>query len=294
MSRPRTFSTLVIGSWLLIAAILLNACNLVNLGQSNSAVQTLVEVSLQGTLQAASAQTDVANQVAATVAAMQKSLATATPLPPPTATPFPTATPQPAAPVFPTATPVPPLIVPTSPPAPVQASAPLIQAEINTNCRTGPGTIYKVIGYLMKGETAAILGRDSGGNWWYIDNPSLQSNCWVWSGSTRLLGDASAVAVVTAVPGAALAYSASSACYPGYYGCGWNNCYGYYHCYQIKVWVCDKNKKHCHWELRTRCDCRYTWNGQCCYDGPGCYTCPPTCRYPWYDKNHCPPWWMDP
>lgn len=48
------------------------------------------------------------------------------------------------------------------------------------NCRFGPGTSYAVIGALIVGRQAEMIGRNSDSTWWYVRNPSDPStSCWL-------------------------------------------------------------------------------------------------------------------
>ena len=50
-----------------------------------------------------------------------------------------------------------------------------------TNCRTGPGKSYDIVGTLLAGKTVTVLGRDPTDNYYYIPNPDgLTEYCWVW------------------------------------------------------------------------------------------------------------------
>jgi hypothetical protein len=58
---------------------------------------------------------------------------------------------------------------------------PFVVAKQDANCRTGPGSVYDVLGYLLDGEMALIDGRLSDSSWWRIANPDGGGSCWVWS-----------------------------------------------------------------------------------------------------------------
>lgn len=91
-------------------------------------------------------------------------------LPPPTASPTPsptfTATPTPSA--TPTLTPTP---TPTDTPTPVP---PQIVASTAVNIRSGPGTIYPVIGALPAGQTLRVSGQSNFGDWWQVQQTNGQ------------------------------------------------------------------------------------------------------------------------
>jgi hypothetical protein len=108
---------------------------------------------------------------------------TASPQPSPTATvaPTPTATPQ----------------APTATPGAVSTATPavaMISASINTNCRSGPGPQYKLVGYLFVGQQSEVLARNRSSSWWYIRNPAHpERSCWVWAQTTQVSGDSAAI-----------------------------------------------------------------------------------------------------
>lgn len=80
-------------------------------------------------------------------------------------------------------------------------SVPLINAELDTRCRLGPSTVYSVVGFLLTTEQSTVQGKDSGGEWWLIENPKKPgTSCWVWGGSTQVSGDTAALPVITPPP----------------------------------------------------------------------------------------------
>jgi hypothetical protein len=185
-------------SILIIAVIILAGCNL-----PGAAVQAPTPD--QAFLNTAVAQTVDAVNAAATAAAAAMSSptvppATNTPEPPPTATttPGPTITPPPP----PTAT-----IVP---------GVPMIAANIDTNCRFGPGPDYGAIGFLLISDgQVPVKGRNSSNSWWYIVNPKYPTaNCWAWGGSTKVTGEVNTLPVVS-VPSITVGVGASPSDYTG-------------------------------------------------------------------------------
>lgn len=66
------------------------------------------------------------------------------------------------------------------------ASGGTLRMLSDLNVRAGPGVGYERVGFLLRDETAAILGRDPASGWWKIVCPPRAegSECWV-SGSTR-------------------------------------------------------------------------------------------------------------
>lgn len=100
---------------------------------------------------------------------------------------------QPADADIPSGTPFP-SETPTSTPT-FTPSVPMVTVSVNTNCRTGPGMMYDLIGALLIGEEAVVVGKYSAGNYWIINNPDASGTCWLWgqyatvSGNTNGLTD---------------------------------------------------------------------------------------------------------
>jgi len=125
--------------------------------------------------------TSVAQTVIAAVALTQRA-SLATPLPP-------TAAFAPASPI-----PMPTQTVTATPGVTVIPLGAQISVSVPTNCRSGPGKVYELVGALLVGQTVPVYGRDPTGMYWYIQNPDSEGDfCWVWgeyatlSGSTVLL-----------------------------------------------------------------------------------------------------------
>lgn len=58
------------------------------------------------------------------------------------------------------------------------------------NCRFGPATSYAVIGALLVGRQAEIIGRNTDSTWWYVRNPSDPStSCWLSAEFVVTVGD---------------------------------------------------------------------------------------------------------
>ena len=105
-----------------------------------------------------------------------------TPVTPPTSTSTPTAIPIEtllAAAELPT-------ITPTSTPQ-ISLASPKDQP---VNCRFGPDTSYAVIGALIVGRQAEIIGKNADVTWVYVRNPSDPStNCWLSVDFINIAGD---------------------------------------------------------------------------------------------------------
>jgi len=80
-------------------------------------------------------------------------------------------------------------------------STPMLTVSVDTNCRTGPGTAYDILGVLPAGQPAEIVGRNTSGDTWVIKFPSYPSmTCWVWGYYATVTGNTSAVPVIAPPP----------------------------------------------------------------------------------------------
>ena len=105
--------------------------------------------------------------------------------------------------ISPTPTPVPfetlinfefPTITPTSTPSVFLASP----KDQPVNCRFGPATSYTIIGALVVGRQAEIIGRNADSTWWYVRNPSDPStSCWLSAEFVVTVGDVQSLPVVS-------------------------------------------------------------------------------------------------
>ena len=161
----------ILSSLLLVA---LAACNLftttpITGPQDTPTTDPQVQIA-QAVLQTFEAQTQIAGAVQATMAAMT----TDTPEVP-SQTPSPTFTPTP--------------------------QAPQISVSLQTNCRSGPGTVYAALGIMNVGETADVVGRSVYNDNWIIRLPSNPAIiCWLWGHYATVVGDTSTLPVVNPPP----------------------------------------------------------------------------------------------
>ncbi|MBE0681040.1 MAG: hypothetical protein IH589_03935 [Anaerolineales bacterium] len=68
-------------------------------------------------------------------------------------------------------------------------SVPQVSVSTNTNCRTGPGTEYDLIGALLVGQTATVVGKNTSTNYWIINNPGKSGTCWLWGQYATVSGN---------------------------------------------------------------------------------------------------------
>lgn len=111
-----------------------------------------------------------------------------------------------------TFTPEPPTLSPTFTLSPTQTLTatpaftatpivPLVSVSVPTNCRVGPGKVYKRVGALLVGEVAQVYGRDPTWSYWYIRNPdSTNDFCWLWGEYASVTGNTSILPVYTPPP----------------------------------------------------------------------------------------------
>jgi hypothetical protein len=123
----------------------------------------------------------------------QEPTLTFTPVPP-TPTPTETSTPSPTLTATPFFTPTP--------------VVPLISVSVPTNCRVGPGKVYRMVGALLVGESAQIYGIDPTGQYWYIRNPDSSSGfCWLWGQYATIIGNVAFLPVYTPPPTPTLTFT---------------------------------------------------------------------------------------
>ena len=66
-----------------------------------------------------------------------------------------------------------------------EACTPTVTAQMNANCRSGPGTVYGEIAFLLEGESADAIGRSADSTWWVVRMIDTQVDCWVWDGAVE-------------------------------------------------------------------------------------------------------------
>ena len=77
---------------------------------------------------------------------------------------------------------------------------PMVTVNRNTNCRTGPGEPYEIIGALLVGEEAEVVGISSDGGTWIIKNPDGEGECWLWGYYASVAGPTQGLPVRTPPP----------------------------------------------------------------------------------------------
>lgn len=77
---------------------------------------------------------------------------------------------------------------------------PIVSVSVDTNCRTGPGKQYDLIGALLLGEQADVVGIYAGGEYWIIKNPDRSGECWLWGYYASVTGPTDGLPVYTPPP----------------------------------------------------------------------------------------------
>ena len=93
-------------------------------------------------------------------------------------------------------------VAPASPPPTLTpTSVPMVIVSTDTNCRSGPGKAYDVVGALSVGQTAKVVGQDEYGVNWIIYNPNVAGGtCWLYGQYATVTGDTKTLPVVTPPP----------------------------------------------------------------------------------------------
>ena len=102
---------------------------------------------------------------------------------------------------------------PTPPP-------PIASVSSATNCRTGPGTSYKLVTSILPGQIAEVAGRTDVEGFWYVTNPANSAEyCWLWGEYATVEGDTSRLPIVTPEPSPTPQFGFTTYLY-GFYECG--------------------------------------------------------------------------
>ncbi len=87
---------------------------------------------------------------------------------------------------------------------------PMISVSVATNCRVGPGKVYRMVGALLVGDVVPVYARNPTGEYWYIRNPDDPGEfCWVWGEYATVTGLISTVPIFTPPPSPTPTYTAT-------------------------------------------------------------------------------------
>ncbi|HSH04684.1 MAG TPA: SH3 domain-containing protein [Anaerolineae bacterium] len=81
-------------------------------------------------------------------------------------------------------------------------TGPTVKTLVNLNVRSGPGTNYPVIGFLLEGELSGVVGVDPATGWWKITCPvnATSVECWVTNLTQYVEASGTSGVAVAAVP----------------------------------------------------------------------------------------------
>lgn len=98
-----------------------------------------------------------------------------------------------------------------------------VTVSVETNCRSGPGLPYDILGVLPVGQSAEVIGRNAYGDTWIIRLPSNPVIiCWLWGQYATVTGNTSGLTVYippptpTPAPGFSLSYLQTVTCMGDY------------------------------------------------------------------------------
>lgn len=92
------------------------------------------------------------------------------------------------------------LALDTPTPVPTATSSIILAAPRDqpVNCRFGPEISYAIVGALIVGRQAEVIGKSVDAAWWYVRNPSDPStNCWLSADFVAVTGNVDALPVVS-------------------------------------------------------------------------------------------------
>ena len=97
--------------------------------------------------------------------------------------------------------PLPPTATATPLPAVTSTIAPYVLISGNTNCRTGPGSVYDLLHTYLAGEQADLLGKNAAESFYFTtDQNGINPDCWLWGQYATPVGDTSLLPVFTPPP----------------------------------------------------------------------------------------------
>jgi len=78
---------------------------------------------------------------------------------------------------------------------------PMAQVVRETNCRIGPGGLYKLVAKYPVGQMLEILAKDLGGGYWYVQNPDKpEEQCYLMAQNIKVTGETTALPKFTPPP----------------------------------------------------------------------------------------------
>jgi hypothetical protein len=87
----------------------------------------------------------------------------------------------------------------TTTPTPTSEPPALVVNE-DAVCRIGPGLIYDIRAYIAEGVTPILLGHVQEKDWWSVEEPAFNAQCWLSSEVVTVQGDINSLPVFTPEP----------------------------------------------------------------------------------------------
>jgi hypothetical protein len=95
-------------------------------------------------------------------------------------------------------------LLPSDTPQPTATFTPetvQVSVSVATNCRSGPGTVYDLLGALQVGQSALVIGKNQSGDTWIVQLPGSPTvTCWLWGQYAALSGNTANLPVMTPPP----------------------------------------------------------------------------------------------
>jgi hypothetical protein len=80
-------------------------------------------------------------------------------------------------------------------------NAPMVSVSVQTNCRSGPGSAYDIVGVFNVGQTSEVVGRSAATDYWIVKLPSNPAlTCTLWGKYATVVGNTSGLPVVNVPP----------------------------------------------------------------------------------------------
>lgn len=193
------FNRLLIALILMGITLTLSACDLLNLiGGTDLTVDERAQTAIAETL---AVEHNIQTVVAGTLGVSDTSAVVTPGEQPPVVVqeeqpPAVIQTPEPAA----TDTPDSPIVVTDTPEHTPTSGVAMVSVSRNINCRSGPGTEYAILGVLMMGVQAEVVGIFPEWDYWIIKNPDKPGVCWLWGQYATVVGETAGLPLYTPPP----------------------------------------------------------------------------------------------
>ena len=85
--------------------------------------------------------------------------------------------------------------------ATVTPEPPIAEVGRESNCREGPGGVYKLVATYQTGQMLEVVAKDLGGGYWFVKNPEKpEEQCYLLGNNITITGDTSALPKYTPQP----------------------------------------------------------------------------------------------